>query len=153
MYRAKQDVQLPKVKSIPLIGLNQTPEERNIVKDKLYIYDKKEDRNYPVEITNNQIPITKQILNSNNQNSNESGTWNLDLGALISWYSDSKHLAVNEGNRIVFLDYDGSNKETLYSGPFDKEFMKITSDGKILILTNFNLESNKYPDLYSVGIR
>ena len=126
LYRASTSISLPKVKAIPEIGLNQTPEERSIVENKLYVYDKKEDRNYQIEISD--FPN-------------------------ISWYSDSKHLAVNEGNRVSFIDFDGTNKQTVYSGPFNKDFMKLTADGKILILTNFNPEANKFPDLYSVGIK
>lgn len=131
LYRASTNMTLPKVKAIPEIGLNQTPEERSIVENKLYVYDKKEDKNYPIEITNDQFPITNYI----------------------AWYSDSKHLAVNEENRLSFIDFDGTNKQTVYSGPFNKDFMKLTADGKILILTNFNPEANKFPDLYSVGIK
>src|SRR4030042_1071665 len=38
------------------------------------------------KITNNQIPITKQIQNSNNQNSKQFGTWDLELGTSNSEY-------------------------------------------------------------------
>ena len=51
------------------------------------------------------------------------------------------------------MDYDSSNKQTLYSGPFVDTFFSVTNQGKIAVLTNLNPEINKWPDLYLVGIR
>lgn len=138
LYLAKKSVNLPPVIQPALIAANQTPEVRNIETNSLYVYDKKEDRNYKLEIPNfPALPAGRQIPISN----------------LISWYSDSKHLVLNEGKKISFIDYDDQNKQTVYSGAFDSSFFKVTSDGKILILTNLNPEANKFPDIYAVGIR
>lgn len=141
LYLAKQSITLPQAIQPSLIAVNQTPEERSIETDSLYVYDRKEDRNYKIEISNDQIlgqrPIAIWSTNSN----------------FISWYSDSKHLVLNEAKKISFVDYDNQNKQTVYSGLFDPGFFKVTSDGRILILTNLNPEANRLPDLYAVGIR
>lgn len=133
LYLAKQTTVIPPgIK--PLIAVNQTPEVRNIEENSLYVYDKKEDRNYKI---NSEFIIQNSELNINS----------------ISWYTDSKHLVINEGKKISFIDFDNQNKQTVYSGIFDGNFFKVSSDGKILILTNLNPDANRYPDLYAVGIR
>ena len=69
------------------------------------------------------------------------------------WYPDSQHIVINEGKTIAVVDYDGQNKQTVYSGPYQKNFFALTTDGKILGLANLNPEMNDYPDIYAVGIR
>jgi len=130
LYLAKQSTTLPQAIN-PLIAVNQTPEVRNIEENSLYVYDKKEDRNYKLEIPNFQEPMSNYM----------------------SWYSDSKHLVINEGKKISIIDFDDQNKQTVFSGIFDGNFFKISTEGKILILTNLNPDANRFPDLYAVGIR
>ncbi len=144
LYLAKQSITLPRAIEPPLIAVNQTPEARSIETNSLYVYDRKEDRNYKIDLTS---PISKQNINSLSQLDK------LEIGNSIIWYSDSKHLVINEGKKISFADYDNQNKQTVYSGGFEGGFFKVTSDGKILILTNLNPEANRLPDLYAVGIR
>lgn len=129
LYQAKQDISIPIILKPPLIGTNQTKEERNIKKDKLYVYDKKEDKNYLIE------------------------NCSLKIENCLFWYPDSQHLVIKEEKQISMIDYDGTNKQTVYSGPFEKDFLAVTSDGKILILANLNPQNNKLPDVYAVGIK
>lgn len=112
----------------PLIASNQSTEERNIKSGSLYVYDKREDKNYRV------------------------GDSKLDIKNII-WYSDSKRLIYREEDRISISSYDSTNKQTVYSGPFENNFFAVNSEGKLLILANLNPKSNKLPDLYLVGIR
>lgn len=139
LYKAKQSVSLPQAITPPLIAVNQTPEERDIQINSLYVYDRKEDRNYSISNINENCLPTGQA-------------GKLEIENCVSWYSDSKHLVINEGKKISIVDYDGQNKQTVYSGNFDSSFFKVV-DGKVLILTNLNPEANKFPDLYAIGIR
>jgi len=123
LYKAKNNIELPLMITPPLISTNQTPEERSIVKDNVYVYDRKEDKNFP-------------ILQPN-----------------LKWYYDSRHFVVEEEKKISIVDYDDTNKQTIYSGPFESSFFNPTSDGKIIILINLNSQANELPDLYLVGIR
>jgi hypothetical protein len=41
----------------------------------------------------------------------------------------------------------------VYTGPFQDNFLSITRDGRLLILTNFNARSGALPDVYTVGIK
>ena len=140
LYQTKTNVNLPLIISPPLIAANQTPETRNLSGNNFYVYDKKEDKNY--QITNFQFPVTKQALNNQSPVTFE-----------IQWYPDSKHLAFVDGKKISIVDYDNKNKRTLYSGPFEKPFFVITTDGNIVVSANLNPEINPLPDLYLIGIK
>ena len=131
LYSPEKPVVLPSVITPPLIASNQTPDVRKLQKDHLYVYDKKEDRNFEISL----LPTTNYQLST------------------IQWYSDSKHLILNENNKISVVDYDGTNKQTIYSGPFDNSFFNATGDGGLIVLLNLNPEANKFPDLYAVGIK
>ena len=71
----------------------------------------------------------------------------------MQWYFDSKHIFINEGKKIVSIDFDGGNRQTVYSGPYESDFFNTTQTGDLIILANLNPEANKLPDLYLVGIR
>lgn len=130
VYKAKESVDLPLMINPPLISTNQTPEVRSVVKDNIYVYDRKEDKNFLV-----LLPTTYPLQPN------------------LKWYFDSRHFVIEEANKISMVDYDNTNKQTIYSGPFDKFFFNPTSDGKISILVNLNSQVNELPDLYLVGIR
>jgi hypothetical protein len=131
LYEVQKPVTLPLGINPPLIATNQTKEVRTLQKNHLYIYDRKEDKNFEISL----IPTTNYQLSS------------------IQWYPDSKHLVFRDNKRIIVMDYDGGNKQTIYSGPFDESFFTVTSDGSLVILSNLNPETNKFPDLYAVGIK
>ena len=140
-YQAKANVTLPIAINPRLLSTNQTLEERSIEMNNTYVYDRKEDRNYkithfPQGVDNSTLPEKE-----------------LEQTDYMQWYSDSKHLVIKEESKISVLDFDDLNKQTIYSGPFDNSFFKVTTDGRIIILTNLNPEANKLPDLYAVGIR
>lgn len=132
LYQSKINLVLPLVITPPLIAANQTTEIRNLSKNNFYVYDKKEDKNFIIK--------NIQISKTNNEN-------------LVQWHPDSKHLVYIDEKKISVVDYDNNNKQTLYSGPFEKPFFIITTDGNITVSTNLNPETNLLPDLYLVGVR
>ncbi len=141
LYEATQPVTLPPIINPPLIATNQTKEERTLKKSHLYVYDMKEDKNYeiniPVSSPNSSSPTLSPLLPTSYS---------------IMWYPDSRHLIFFDGKKISIVDYDDTNEQTVYSGPFEKSFFTVTSNGTLVILTNLNPEENKLPDLYAVGI-
>lgn len=140
LYQANKNTNLPLIINPPLIGTNQTKEEREIKKGSLYVYDKKEDKNFRISISQSLIAkLTKSL--------------ELPTPNVILWYPDSNHLVINEEKQISIVDYDGENKQTVYSGPFDPDFLAVTPDGKLLILANLNPQTNKLPDIYAVGVK
>ena len=129
LYRAKANVNIPIIIKPRLIGSNQTVETREIIINNLYVYDKKEDRNY-------LIGSISELPQEN-----------------IFWYPDSLHLIINEKKQISIIKYDGTEKQAVYSGPLEQNFVGVTQEGKLLILANLNPQKNTLPDLYAVGIR
>lgn len=136
LYKANKNLILPPMITPALIATNQTQEARNLEEGKIYVYDKKEDKNYLIQSVSEQMTPAETVTKDK-----------------IQWYFDSKHLLINQGKRIVAVDYDDTNKLTVYSGPYDSEFFTTTEDGKIITLSNLNPEVNKWPDLYLVGTR
>jgi len=128
LYRAIKNTKLPLVINPPLIASNQTKESREIGLKNIYIYDKREDKNY-------------KIADANYNEAN------------LIWYSDSKRLVFKDNNKISISYYDGTSRQVVYSGPLEEEFFAVNAEGKLLILSNLNPKSNILPDLYLVGIR
>src|SRR3989344_1236599 len=130
LYSVKKTVSLPIIIRPRLIATNQTEEIRDLLPGELYVYDKTEDKNFRIG-----EPMADNISNTSS----------------ILWYTDSNHLIVRQSDDIAVVDYDGTNKRVLYAGPFEEEFLSVSSDGKLYILTNLNPQNNNFPDVYAVG--
>jgi hypothetical protein len=139
LYQALENVNLGPIITPPLVVANQSEEERSLKKGRIYIYDKKEDKNF--KISNFQFPASKTASSFESLSSN------------LKWYFDSRHLVIEENKKISIIEYDNTNKQAVYSGPFEADFFTTTNDGKIIALINLNPEVNELPDLYLIGIR
>lgn len=135
LYEVTDKIELPVVINPRLVSANQTQETRLVERSKLYVYDRKEDRNYEVI-----LPDTASENRIKGDN-------------VIIWFPSSRHLMVYEESQISIMEFDGTNKQVLYSGPHTGSYFDVTSDKKLLILANLNPQLNKTPDLYAVGIR
>jgi hypothetical protein len=166
LYEAKKTVTLPILIKPPLIGASQASETRSLEAGKLYIYDRKEDKNFEVKDVKLETPKDAK-LSPTPRLPRPSPTIAATSSALtaeplidtrtvdnIAWYPDSRHFIIKEKGHITVVDYDdGGNKRTVYSGPFQEDFFNVTPEGKLLIITNLNPQYNKSSDLYEVGIR
>lgn len=129
-YLATSSATLSQVITPPLIGSNPTEEVRKIEPDKLYVYDIKEDKNFLIN-DKNSIATPESII----------------------WYSDSKHIVMIEKDTIYIIDYDGTNKRTVYTGPFEENVVYPWPAGnRLVILTNFN-KPNALPNFYEIDLR
>lgn len=129
LYRANVSAILPNIISPPLMGVNSTPEKREIEKGQTYVYDIKEDRNYEIK---------KEFA---------------DILSPLPFFSSS-HLILIEKEAISLLEYDGTNKTAVYAGPFEKNFVFPWPDkGKIVILTSLNKKASPQLDLYAINLR
>lgn len=170
-YIALEDITLPLVIKPKLIATNQTPETRTIQKGNMYVYDKKEDKNYliaqkkeldilpksdkkelfPYLFTSTPTPfLSSQTPTPQDQVFIKTS---YEITKYYYWYPDSTQIVKQEKNKILIMEFDGTQKRTIYAGPFKNNLSAVSSDGKLLILLNLNPESSKYPDVYSVGIR
>ncbi|MBM3283950.1 PEGA domain-containing protein [Candidatus Gottesmanbacteria bacterium] len=129
-YLASASASLAQIITPPLIGTNPTKEVRSIEKGKYYIYDIKEDKNYF---------ITDQKAAPDSKN--------------LVWYSDSKHILMIDKDTIYIIDYDGTNKRVVYTGPFEESFVfPKPQEHKLLILTNLT-KLQTLPNLYEIDLR
>lgn len=168
MYMAKKPVTLPLIIKPQLIGTNQTPEKRNLETGEMYIYDKKEDKNFKLPIVVNTevvtptpspsvIPTIALIDEPTPTPSKLPYLLNEPLtdkiNTQVKWYPDSQHVVFKENKKIVVVAYDGTNKQTVYSGPFEQEFFTLSGDWNLVVISNLNPQNNKFGDLYSIGIK
>jgi hypothetical protein len=160
LYQAKKEIQLPLAIDPPVIGSNPTEQDRKLKMNNLYVYDKKEDKNFTIPFDEKKIPPVKAEVAKDLSENKDAENLEIDLlikqlkvSNYIQWYPSSRHLVYNEEDKITIIEYDGLNKETVYSGPYETEFFGTSSDWKLFILANLNPQNNKYADLYEVGIR
>lgn len=125
LYQASQSATLPETIKPPIIGANSQPEERELRKGRVYVYDTKEDKNFPIN-----TPIET-----------------------LQWFPNSRHLLVTSEGEIASIEYDGTNKTTLYAGPFIGNTVFPWPNGsKLVILTNLG-NPNIPPNLYTISLR
>jgi len=149
LYQAKKSLTLPQMINPPLTSTNPTKEKRTLKKDYFYVYDKKEDKNYEINLIN----LNHLISKNKKYNSNLNQLGHLEIKNFIIWYPDSKHLVINKKDKISLIDYDGENKQVIYSGPYEKDFFLVSSSGNLILLINLNPENNKTPDIYQIVLR
>ena len=116
LYEVTTKEVLPPIITPPLISANQEKEERNLIPGEFYIYDIKEDKNFHLNIKDEDFldksnfrPEGDQPLVDNIEN-------------YIKWYPDSQHVVLNEQTQTSVMAYDNSNKQVIYSGPHEQNF-------------------------------
>ena len=111
------------VPSLP--GSSTQIQTRNIQKDKIYVFDIKEDRNF--EIT--------------------------DAMGGVYWFPTSRNLLLPEKDSVVIADYDNTNKQIVYGGSYVyPNAFPTPNTSRIFILTNLGALKAS-PNLYSLNLR
>lgn len=130
LYTASRSATMPLFKKPPLPSTNSTQETRDIKAGNTYVYQIKEDKNYLLY-----------------------GPSEGEISPKFIWHPSSAHVIFVQNKRISSMEYDGGNKTTLYSGPFDPDFLFTWPDGSgLIILVNFNDETVP-GNLYRIGLR
>jgi hypothetical protein len=149
LYRAKRKFTIPRIIIPPLLGTNPTPQRREIEPDNLYVYDLKEDRNY---LIGNAAKTLNTQKSPNTLTPNHQYTWFPTSSHLF--YIEDTHSASSGQAKIKIMDFDASNKTTLYAGPFESDFLASWPDGsKLVILTTLNPDAFDTLNLYAVKLR
>jgi hypothetical protein len=127
LYRASVSATLPIIIKPRLIGVNSTPETRNLEAGSYYIYDIKEDKNYKMDSANFQGAFT--------------------------WFTDSRHIIFVKDKALHIMDFDGLNDTIVYAGPFIENYVFPWPDStKIVVLTNLG-NSMISPNLYTISLK
>lgn len=118
------------VRQLP--GASTQKQERNVQTGHTYVYDIKEDRNFLI--------IDQPINQLTNQ-------------LALRWMPSSRHLLLAQAGQVVIMDYDGTNRQVVYSGSFIAPFaFPYSNTTKLLILTNLGGTSAS-PNLYSLTVK
>ncbi len=126
LYTASGEATLKEGLVAPLPGSSTQKQERTIKLGNTYVYDIKEDRNFLVSS---------------------------DPKQKLAWFPNSKNLVLAENNKVVIMDYDGTNPQAVYSGSYIAPYaFPFGSTEKILILTNLGGDSTP-PNLYSLSLK
>lgn len=70
----------------------------------------------------------------------------------LQWFPDSSHLIVIGENSIEMVEYDGTNRVTLYAGPFDNSFVYAWPDASRLV-TRIQFSPDTPPNLYTIKLK
>lgn len=160
LYQGTRADTLSKVFKTPLIGTNPTTEDRTIRTNNFYIYDLKEDKNY--HILDWIPPSNKPIMAAEKSPRQDlQAVFQQEYPDLVPdqyyplhWYPDSRHLIHIDNNRIILIDFDGTNTRSVYAGPFVNGYVAPwPSGGRLVILTSLNADANNQPSLYSLNIK
>jgi hypothetical protein len=70
------------------------------------------------------------------------------------WFPTSSHLMTNKENGVQVVEYDGTNRATIYSGPREENFVYAWPNGsKLAILTNLGAGEDSPLNLYAIGLK
>ena len=113
----------------PIPGASTQKEDRDIKIDHTYIYDIKEVRNFLIDPSDN---------------------WERRK---LFWLPNSRNLGLADEGKISIMDYDGTNRQVVFSGGYTPPYVFPYLNGeKLLILTNLGADSQT-PNLYSISIK
>lgn len=126
LYLAEANVAVPSGLVTPLLSTSTQTEEREIRANVIYVYDRKEDKNFRIH----------------------------EAVAPIAWLADSRHLLFSAEAKIKAVEFDGQNETIIYAGSFENDFFAVWPDGsRLVILANLTPGSELPPNLYSLNLR
>jgi hypothetical protein len=162
LYEASVSGILPQIIVPPLVGTNPTPEAREVTTGNFYVYDLKEDRNYLIGKADllGLVPASKPeapkrptaVAKTEPLPTDRLKTYTVPPP--VQWLPTNRHLFVVGQEKIDAIDYDATNRKTMYSGPFWDGFVApYANASRILILTTLNPAAGNTPNLYAVNLR
>jgi len=125
-YTATASAQIPQGLIPALPSTSTQPENRNLEKSKIYVYDLKEDKNF-------------FLIDE-------------DVKKKIAWFPTSKHLFLVQVGKITILEYDNTNWADVYTGPFEEMYAyPFPAGNRILVLTSLSTDTPQ--NLYAISLR
>jgi len=125
LYTATASATIPEGLIKPLPGSSTQKQERTLTPGRKYVFDVKEDRNFFIA----------------------------QETALSYWLPTSAHIILPEKDKITIADYDGTNRQVVYSGSYEAPHAyPYSSTTQILILTNLG-SNGASANLYSLNLK
>ena len=151
LYTPSEDLTIPSELIPPLPASSTQLETRELKANNVYIYDFEEDKNF--WITESPILPTNDL-----ETESQLGKLNRRYSPLspqsIMWFPDSRHIIIVKEDKIIIAEYDGTNRHTVYAGPFANSFAYPWPNGsRLIIMASLNGGSNLPPNLYSINLK
>ena len=125
------------IASLP--GASTQRQERYIKPNHTYVYDIKEDRNFLIDDNSESLVIGNELHDSTNRR--------------ITWFPTSRHLVLAEEGKVTIMDYDGTNRQVIYTGSYmAPHAFPTVSDERLLILTNLGAGTGS-SNIYSLTLK
>lgn len=135
LYQASTSAELPLIIKPRRLSIDSLAEKRQIIQKEIYVYDTKEDTNMKIPAVLPDACQPEECI------------------LPISWLPDSNHLLYINDKKVIIMDTDGSNRITIYAGPFIDTFaIPWPDNSKIVILTNLG-NPDASPTLYTIGLK
>lgn len=139
LYTASSSATLNDNIITPLPGTSTQRQERYIKPNHTYVYDIKEDRNFLIDDNTESLVIGNHISDSTNRR--------------LAWFPTSRHLVLAEEGKVTIMDYDGTNRQEVYTGSYvAPHAFPTVSNERLLLLTNLGADSGP-PNIYSLTLK
>lgn len=140
MYVASGSATLKSNLIKPFPGSSTQKQERDIKDNHTYVYNIEEDRNFMVDNASETLII-------------EGGVSDTNSTKRITWFPTSRNLVLANNDKVIIMDYDGTNRQTVYSGSYTipHAFPTVSQD-RLIFLTNFGSEDT-IPNLYTLSLK
>lgn len=144
LYTASGDETIPDELTPSLPGASTQKQERDIKGGRTYIYDIKEDRNFLISESPVKLDVVNYLSDKNSQSQADSP---------LRWFPTSSHLVLAEKDKVTIMDYDGTNRQQIYSGSYVlPHAYPFVNRARMLLLTNLGAESTP-TNLYSLSLK
>ena len=139
LYTASSSAIIPTELKKQLPGASTQREGRELKKNHTYVYDIEEDRNFLIDEDDSDLVL--------------GGETKVNPKRRLSWFATSRHLVSADIDKVEIMDYDGTNRQTVYSGSYiiPNAFPTLSID-RLLILTNLGANSS-LPNFYSLSLK
>jgi len=177
LYQSTAELTIPDGLVPALPSSSTQSETRDLKSGSWYVYDLKEDKNFLIAedklpkveklllLPDFITPIPAELISSpsafrrlqTNVTPEESiALFNAQYSPIfvdnIQWYPDSSHLIIVTDSGIDLVEYDSTNRFTLYGGPMDKSIVYPWPDGS-KIITRLTFSEGTIPNLYTIKLK
>ena len=176
LYQSITNLDIP-TGLVPTLPSSSTQtESRSLQAGSWYVYDLKEDKNFLIAedklpktqkitlLPNFAVAIPAELISSpsafhllQNGTTGESiimfnAQYSSIVVSQIQWFPDSTHLILTTDSGIDLLEYDSTNRLTIYGGPMDKSIVYPWPDGS-KIITRISFSEGTLPNLYTIKLK
>lgn len=183
LYTAIESVSIPEGLITQLPASSTQAENRDLEPGGVYVYDLKEDRNFLImrkdaqeletgfskiklvddlsaeglfapSATISAEPRLQDPTSLAQTIENFRGFYSSAPELNYQWFPTSNHILMNQNGSIQIIEYDGTNRKTLFSGIFDPSFVYPWPNGdKLIILTNLTQNPTLPANLYTIDLK